>query len=236
MVFPGRTALPRRSRIRPADAVGNEQAPSGGDTTCEPTCLVSNRSSHARQRPRRTAPSHQARQHLQRRVRAGAAVAGEPRSQSTGTRGRQHQRQAPELFQTQFPDLRLWRGQHPPRLQHGQCSRRAGGRLLRSVEGVGARPAARTGTGRPAKEEFILDVQGHFIDTPKGNAKNADVFLKDVFMDSDTDVMVLSFVPSSRTRRAGDDPGRRPGAPARRQARRHAPAAAAWARQSQPGR
>jgi predicted TIM-barrel fold metal-dependent hydrolase len=50
----------------------------------------------------------------------------------------------------------------------------------------------------PAKEEFIFDVQGHFIDTPKGNAKSAEVFVKDVFMDSDTDVMVLSFVPSTR--------------------------------------
>ena len=50
----------------------------------------------------------------------------------------------------------------------------------------------------PARQEFILDVQGHFIDTPKGNSKNAEVFLKDVFLDSDTDVMVLSFVPSAR--------------------------------------
>jgi uncharacterized protein len=50
----------------------------------------------------------------------------------------------------------------------------------------------------PAKDEFILDVQGHFIDTPKGNSKGPDVFIKDVFMDSDTDVMVLSFVPSAR--------------------------------------
>ena len=50
----------------------------------------------------------------------------------------------------------------------------------------------------PARQEFILDVQGHFIDTPKGNSKSAEVFLKDVFMDSDTDVMVLSFVPSAR--------------------------------------
>jgi len=49
-----------------------------------------------------------------------------------------------------------------------------------------------------AKDEFIFDVQGHFIDTPKGNSKNSSVFLKDVFMDSDTDVMVLSFVPSKR--------------------------------------
>ena len=51
----------------------------------------------------------------------------------------------------------------------------------------------------PAKQEFILDVQGHFIGTPRANPKSAEVFLKDVFMDSDTDVMVLSFVPSSRS-------------------------------------
>ena len=50
----------------------------------------------------------------------------------------------------------------------------------------------------PAKDEFIFDVQGHFIDTPKGNDKGPEVFIKDVFMDSDTDVMVLSFVPSAR--------------------------------------
>jgi hypothetical protein len=50
----------------------------------------------------------------------------------------------------------------------------------------------------PARNEFIFDVQGHFIDRPKGNDKGPDVFLKDVFMDSDTDVMVLSFVPSTR--------------------------------------
>ena len=49
-----------------------------------------------------------------------------------------------------------------------------------------------------AKDEFIFDVQGHFIDTPKGNAKGPKVFIKDVFMDSDTDMMVLSFVPSTR--------------------------------------
>jgi uncharacterized protein len=49
-----------------------------------------------------------------------------------------------------------------------------------------------------SRKEFILDVQGHFIDTPKGNSKGPEVFIKDVFMDSDTDVMVLSFVPSTR--------------------------------------
>jgi predicted TIM-barrel fold metal-dependent hydrolase len=50
----------------------------------------------------------------------------------------------------------------------------------------------------PAKDEFIFDVQGHFIDTPKGNAKGPEAFIKEVFMDSDTDLMVLSFVPSTR--------------------------------------
>lgn len=56
---------------------------------------------------------------------------------------------------------------------------------------------ARVQTG-PARDEFIFDVQGHFVDTPKGNAKGPEVFIKDVFLDSDTDVMVLSFVPSTR--------------------------------------
>jgi hypothetical protein len=52
----------------------------------------------------------------------------------------------------------------------------------------------------PAQDEFVFDVQGHFIDTPKGNPKGPEVFIKDVFMDSDTDLMVLSFVPSTRER------------------------------------
>ena len=63
---------------------------------------------------------------------------------------------------------------------------------------------ARVQTG-PARDEFIFDVQGHFVDTPRGpkpatsgNSKGPEVFIKDVFMDSDTDVMVLSFVPSTR--------------------------------------
>src|SRR5436190_1428553 len=71
-----------------------------------------------------------------------------------------------------------------------------------------------------AKREFIFDVQGHFID-PSGawvkkaspstfswakpecgkanhlDCLGADEFVKDVFRDSDTDMMVLSFVPSA---------------------------------------
>jgi predicted TIM-barrel fold metal-dependent hydrolase len=50
----------------------------------------------------------------------------------------------------------------------------------------------------PAKGEFVFDVQGHFIATPRGNPKGPGAFIKDVFMDSDTDLMVLSFVPSTR--------------------------------------
>jgi predicted TIM-barrel fold metal-dependent hydrolase len=82
---------------------------------------------------------------------------------------------------------------------------------------------ARTG----GKGEFIFDVQGHFVDPSGAWVKNApadafkwspkasctlgreggrsylnclgpDEFVKDVFLDSDTDMMVLSFVPSTR--------------------------------------
>jgi predicted TIM-barrel fold metal-dependent hydrolase len=78
------------------------------------------------------------------------------------------------------------------------------------------------------KDEFIFDVQGHFVDptgawvktapadafkwSPKAgcalatksgarsylNCLGSDEFVKDVFLDSDTDMMVLSFVPSRR--------------------------------------
>ena len=71
-----------------------------------------------------------------------------------------------------------------------------------------------------AKREFIFDVQGHFVDPSGAWAKKvspnafsfapktacgkppleclgAEEFIKDVFRDSDTDMMVLSFVPSA---------------------------------------
>jgi hypothetical protein len=72
-----------------------------------------------------------------------------------------------------------------------------------------------------AKREFIFDVQGHFVDPGGAWAKKAspdafkwspkaacgrqphldclgpEEFVKDVFRDSDTDMMVLSFVPSA---------------------------------------
>ena len=49
--------------------------------------------------------------------------------------------------------------------------------------------------------EFVFDVQGHFVgqhglgQTGLGDAKQ---FIKDIFLDSDTDMMVLSFIPSRR--------------------------------------
>jgi hypothetical protein len=79
-----------------------------------------------------------------------------------------------------------------------------------------------------SKGEFIFDVQGHFVDPTGAWVKNAspsafkwspkagcglaqrpgpmshlaclgpEEFVKDVFLDSDTDMMVLSFVPSTR--------------------------------------
>jgi hypothetical protein len=86
---------------------------------------------------------------------------------------------------------------------------------------------AAVGNERGGKGEFIFDVQGHFVDPSGAWVKNApadafkwspkascalgreggrsylnclgpDEFVKDVFLDSDTDMMVLSFVPSSR--------------------------------------
>ena len=49
-----------------------------------------------------------------------------------------------------------------------------------------------------AKREFIFDVQGHFVDVPRGSNRllsspnfGRDRFIKEIFMDSDTDLMVL---------------------------------------------
>ncbi len=50
-------------------------------------------------------------------------------------------------------------------------------------------------------EEFIFDVQGHFVGEHglgRVGLGSAEDFIKDVFMDSDTDMMVLSFIPSRR--------------------------------------
>ena len=49
--------------------------------------------------------------------------------------------------------------------------------------------------------EFVFDVQGHFVgknDKGRSGLGTVDDFIKDIFLDSDTDMMVLSFIPSRR--------------------------------------
>lgn len=50
--------------------------------------------------------------------------------------------------------------------------------------------------------EFVFDVQGHFVGANGANHPlgGPEQFIQDVFLDSDTDMMVLSFVPSRRER------------------------------------
>src|SRR5512144_2984332 len=54
---------------------------------------------------------------------------------------------------------------------------------------------------RLAGREFVFDVQGHFVGQHglgKTGLGGAEKFIKDIFLDSDTDMMVLSFIPSHR--------------------------------------
>ena len=49
--------------------------------------------------------------------------------------------------------------------------------------------------------EFVFDVQGHFVGKGglgRTGLGDSDQFIKDIFEDSDTDMMVLSFIPSRR--------------------------------------
>ncbi len=49
--------------------------------------------------------------------------------------------------------------------------------------------------------EFVFDVQGHFVGAHglgRTGLGGSDQFIKDIFLDSDTDMMVLSFIPSRR--------------------------------------
>ena len=49
--------------------------------------------------------------------------------------------------------------------------------------------------------EFVFDVQGHFVGQHglgRTGLGDAEQFIKDIFFDSDTDMMVLSFIPSRR--------------------------------------
>ena len=51
--------------------------------------------------------------------------------------------------------------------------------------------------------EFVFDVQGHFVGQHglgRVGLGGSEQFIKDIFLDSDTDMMVLSFIPSRRER------------------------------------
>lgn len=52
-----------------------------------------------------------------------------------------------------------------------------------------------------AGTEFVFDVQGHFVGEHgigRTGLGDSDKFIKDIFLDSDTDMIVLSFIPSRR--------------------------------------
>ncbi len=52
-----------------------------------------------------------------------------------------------------------------------------------------------------AGKEFVFDVQGHFVGRHgigRTGLGDSDQFIQDIFLDSDTDMMVLSFIPSRR--------------------------------------
>ncbi len=54
-----------------------------------------------------------------------------------------------------------------------------------------------------AGREFVFDVQGHYVGLNGIGVKrlgDAGQFVKDIFLDSDTDMMVLSFIPARRER------------------------------------
>ena len=145
----------------------------------------------------------------------------------------------------------------------GQCGRGPHRRLVRRAGRRGARSAARGGDARrrasssstcrattstrrapgsktpPARRVHVVaesrlragrrpGARGHL------DCLGPDEFVKDVFLDSDTDMMVLSFVPSTARRRAAHDRGGGCDAAHRRSPGGHAAPAAARPRQSQP--
>ena len=81
---------------------------------------------------------------------------------------------------------------------HGAAGRSGGFFDIEQVAALDTDAAAAQLDGR----EFVFDVQGHFVGANGANHPlgGPEQFIQDVFLDSDTDMMVLSFVPSRRER------------------------------------
>ena len=155
-----------------------------------------------------------------------AALRGQPRRQPPRARGGDPQRETPGPQPQGFPGLGLRRGEHAARVQTANAAAGRRGGFFELEPEAALEPqlaAAKLGDG-----EFIFDVQGHFVDPTGAWVRNAppdafkwspkaacalaqgtgprshlrclgpEEFVKDVFLDSDTDMMVLSFVPSRR--------------------------------------
>ena len=188
------------------------------------------------------------------------------RSQPPRARGGDAEREAAGPVAPRLSRDGVRRGEHAARVQRGQRGRRQARRLLRPEPeaaldpqlaaararaqgrvhlrraGPLRRPDRRLGeeSGPPARSSGRRRRAAGWRSGPARSSHldclGPEEFVKDVFMDSDTDLMVLSFVPSHARRRAGHDPGRRRGAPDRRPPGGHAPPAAARPRQPEPAR
>ena len=191
-------------------------------------------------RPRRQAPSDQARQHFERRIRRRCRSRAPNRAANRLAHERRGLINAKQLDASKRKFLASACGAASTLLAFNAANAaagRTGGFFDVPREAALDLQLARAQTGPAQATSSSSTCRATSSTRRKATSGRApEVFVKDVFMDSDTDVMVLSFVPSTRDGRAGHDPGGRRGAPHRRQARGHAPAAAPRPRQPEPAR
>ena len=118
-------------------------SPCSRASRCTATWRTCNEHAAPSRRSGRPAAADQARHDQQRRVPAGAAVAGEPARQRARAGGRGRECAAPRHRPARFPAVGLRRREHAARIQRRQCRRRAHRRLLRPARRGGDR--ARSG-------------------------------------------------------------------------------------------
>jgi hypothetical protein len=173
---------------------------------------------HIHDRPERTqptSPARQAGQHFERRIRAHPAERGransQPQALESAAEAAKHTGQSRRTF------LQSSCGAAATLLAfnraHASGNDPGGNFKIPADAAFDPEVAAAKLEGR----EFIFDVQGHYLPpnlarTLKPQCREdhdllgrdymrclgADNFIKDVFMDSDTDMMALSFIPSTR--------------------------------------